>query len=102
MNILQQALIQKHPTVVTYYYDDYVPESFKNADFNNDGAIDVRDVTLMQSIITDPASVDADTYAKIDVNYDTRKDVNDVTALQTYTTGVYIIGQCYSKPFLHS
>ena len=75
------------PAVVTYYYDDYVPESFKNADFNNDGAIDVRDVTLMQSIITDPASVDADTYAKIDVNYDTRKDVNDVTALQTYTTG---------------
>lgn len=75
------------PAVVTYYYDDYVPESFKNADFNNDGAIDVRDVTLMQTIITDPASVDADTYAKIDVNYDTRKDVNDVTALQTYTTG---------------
>lgn len=75
------------PAVVTYYYADYVPESFKNADFNNDGAIDVRDVTLMQSIITDPASVDADTYAKIDVNYDTRKDVNDVTALQTYTTG---------------
>lgn len=75
------------PAVVTYYYDDYVPESFKNADFNNDGAIDVRDVTLMQSIITDPASVDADTYEKIDVNYDTRKDVNDVTALQTYTTG---------------
>lgn len=75
------------PAVVTYYYDDYVPESFKNADFNNDGIVDVRDVTLMQSIITDPASVDADTYAKIDVNYDTRKDVNDVTALQTYTTG---------------
>ena len=41
----------------------------------------------MQSIITDPSSVDADTYAKIDVNYDTRKDVNDVTALQTYTSG---------------
>ena len=75
------------PAVVTYYYADYVPESFKNADLNNDGIVDVRDVTLMQSIITDPASVDADTYAKIDVNYDTRKDVNDVTALQTYTTG---------------
>ena len=75
------------PAVVTYYYADYVPESFKKADFNNDDVIDVRDVTLMQSIITDPASVDADTYEKIDVNYDTRKDVNDVTALQTYTTG---------------
>ena len=75
------------PAVVTYYYADYVPESFKKADFNNDDVIDIRDVTLMQSIIIEPASVDADTYAKIDVNYDTKKDVNDVTALQTYIAG---------------
>ena len=75
------------PAVVTYYYTDYVPESFKNADLTGEGVVDVRDVTAMQRIISNPSSADEDTLNKVDVNYDTKKDVNDVTALQIYISG---------------
>ena len=75
------------PAAVTYYYTDYVPESFLNADLTADGVVDVRDVTKMQTVISNPTGTDADTYNKVDVNYDTKKDVNDVTALQIYISG---------------
>ena len=75
------------PAEVTYYYADYVPQSFLDADLTNDGVVDVRDVTKMQEIISDPDDYDAELVAKVDVNYDTRKDVNDVTALQVYLSG---------------
>ena len=75
------------PAAVTYYYTDYVPESFLNADLTADGVIDVRDVTKMQNVVSNPTGTDADTYNKVDVNYDTKKDVNDVTALQIYISG---------------
>ena len=75
------------PAVVTYFYADYVPQSFINADLTADGVVDVRDVTKMQTVISNPTGTDADTYNKVDVNYDTKKDVNDVTALQIYISG---------------
>lgn len=75
------------PAEVVYYYTDYVPQSFLNADLTGEGTVDVLDVTKMQTIISDPSSVDADKLAKVDVNYDTKKDVNDVTALQIYLSG---------------
>ena len=36
---------------VTYYYTDYVPESLKNADVNNDGIVNVMDVSEIQNML---------------------------------------------------
>ena len=70
-------------TEVTYYYTDYVPASFKEADFNADGKVDVSDVTSLQLYLVGSAEIEANT----DVNYDTKTDVNDVTHLQLYLAG---------------
>lgn len=72
---------------VTYYFKDYVPESITNADFNNDGAVDVLDITAMQKYLINPNTVTSEINEKLDLNYDGTADVRDVTMLQKYLAG---------------
>ncbi len=83
----ETGVYSETPAEVTYYYADYVPQRFLEVDLTSDNVVDVRDVTKMQTVISDTSKVEADTLAKIDVNYDTKADVNDVTALQLYLSG---------------
>ena len=69
---------------VTYYYNDYVPESILNADFNDDSLIDVNDVTSMQKYLVKKATFSQDKIDKFDLNYDGYNDINDCTMLQYY------------------
>ena len=72
---------------VTYYFKDYVPESITNADFNNDGVVDVLDITTMQKYLINPQSMTPEIVEKLDLNYDGTSDVRDITMLQKYLAG---------------
>ena len=71
-------------TEVTYYYEDYVPESILAADFNGDGRINVLDVTEMQKYFVDKAELSDDLVEKLDLNYDGSKNIMDCTMLLKY------------------
>jgi type I pullulanase len=73
---------------VTYYYTDYTPESIKNADINNDGVVNVLDVSLMQKYLIDIENLSDEQLAKFDLNYDGVNDILDVSMLQKYLVGI--------------
>ncbi len=75
---------------VTYYYSDYVPESIKNSDFNNDGQITVEDVTMMQKYFAGFDVLDDDKVAGLDLNYDLKKNIDDCTMLQKHLVGFIV------------
>ena len=82
----ENGTFAKEDAEVTYYYSDYVPASFKNADLNADGEVDVKDVTVLQLHLVGSTDVKA----SADVNSDGEVDVKDVTALQFYLAG-YVV-----------
>lgn len=64
-------------------YADYEPVNPRlENDLNNDGAIDVRDVTVLQLFLAGSGTLDADGEKMADVDKNGVKDVRDVTALQ--------------------
>ncbi len=73
---------------VTYFYGDYVPESILAADFNEDGNVDVQDVSFLQKFLVSPYdSISQELLAKFDVNYDGNVSVRDATMLQKHLAG---------------
>ena len=69
---------------VTYYYKDYVPESFLNADVNGDGTVNIKDATDLQMHIAKLAVLSEEMLANADVNCDGDVNIKDATALQMY------------------
>lgn len=67
---------------VTYYYEDYIPESIKNADFDENGVIDIRDVTELQLLIASTMEFTPEQIAKADLDYSGTVNINDATMLQ--------------------
>lgn len=87
---------------VTYFYKDYIPESVKNADFNNDGIVNISDITAMQQQIIGLIQFTDEQLARFDLNYDGCNDVNDITMLQKYlveipvSTGTVVTNYYYT------
>lgn len=76
---------EKH---VTYIYKDFVPENIaKFGDVNNDGSIDVKDVTEFQMVLAEIVAYSGDR-DNLDFNCDGSVDVRDVTMLQMYIAGM--------------
>ncbi len=89
--------------VVTYYYCDYIPESILNADFNEDGRINVMDVTEMQKyLVGDSQYITPDEEAALDLNYDGASNISDVTMLAKHiaaypvSTGTVTVNYYYT------
>ena len=73
------------PKTVNYYFTDYVPESIKTfADINQDGKIDVADVTAFQLYLAELEEIDPAIAAGLDLNYDGKINIADATMLQCY------------------
>ena len=65
---------------VTYYYTDYTPKSIRNADFNGDGKVNVKDLALLQKYIVKLKTPTVDEKA-LDLNYDYKFDIKDTLML---------------------
>ena len=78
------GVFEKEPKTVTYYYADYVPESFKNADLNDDGKINIQDATVLQLHLAEVDPLSEDKFKLSDIDYDTYVTISDATALQFY------------------
>lgn len=57
-------------------------------DVNNDGIINVMDVTALQMYIAGMLTLDDKINLRADVNFDGTISINDVTTIQNYTAGV--------------
>ncbi len=69
-------------------YADYEPENPRlENDLNNDGVVDIRDVTDLQLHIAGNGSLDAEGVKMADINKDGIIDVRDVTDLQLIIAG---------------
>ena len=76
---------------VIFYYTDYVPENLRiNGDVNEDGAINVADVTEFQRILAEMVSVTPEKKSGLDFNYDGAVNIDDATMLQKFITG-YVV-----------
>lgn len=75
------------PVEVTYYYDDYVPESINNADFNKDGVINISDVSMMQKYFAGLEQLNDEMIERLDLNYDGNIDELDCNMLSKYLAG---------------
>lgn len=63
---------------------------------NNDGEVNITDVTTIQQYLAEMAEFDELQQAAADANRDNTLDISDATALQMYLAGyeqVYPIGQ---------
>ena len=70
---------------VTFVYTNYVPESIRlYGDINNDGKINVDDVTALQRIFAEFEEVTPERMAQFDFNYDGKVNIADATMLQRY------------------
>lgn len=65
---------------VTYYYTDYTPKSIRNADFNGDGKVNVKDLALLQKYAS-KLKTPTDDEKALDLNYDYTFDIKDITML---------------------
>lgn len=65
---------------VTYYYTDYTPKSIRNADFNGDGKVNVKDLALLQKYAS-KLKTPTDDEKTLDLNYDYKFDIKDTTML---------------------
>lgn len=65
---------------VTYYYTDYTPKSIRNADFNGDGKVNVKDLALLQKYAS-KLKTPTDDVKALDLNYDYKFDIKDTTML---------------------
>lgn len=75
---------------VTYYYEDYIPQSLLDADLNGDEIVDINDATYLQKELAGKVKF-TDAQKKLaDVNYDSIVDVNDVTMMQKYLAGMSV------------
>ena len=73
------------PKTVNYYFTDYVPESIRNfADINQDGKIDIADVSKFQLYLAELEDIDPSIAAGLDLNYDGKINIADATMLQCY------------------
>ena len=87
---------------VTYYYTDYVPESLKNADVNNDGIVNVMDVSEIQKYVAGIISDDSVDTSKLDLNYDGAVTVEDASMLGKHlaeypvSTGTITVNHYYT------
>lgn len=76
---------------VIYYYRDYVPENLeKYGDVNEDGSINIADVTEYQRFLAELVSFPDEKKAGLDFNYDGRADISDATMLQKYIAGFVV------------
>lgn len=81
----------EEPKEVTYVYTDYIPPSIKNfGDVNQDGDIDINDVTAYQKHIAEIKKLPAEIADGIDFNYDGAKDISDVTMLQKHLADIAV------------
>lgn len=58
-------------------------------DVNNDGFVNVRDVSSIQKVLAANAAADENFYNAADVLLDNDVNVRDVTTLQKYLVGIY-------------
>ncbi len=66
---------------VTYYYEDYVPDSIKNADIDGDGEVTVKDATTLLEYCVELITLPDDVVATLDLNYDGDINVMDATMI---------------------
>lgn len=71
-------------TVVSYNYDKFVPDTFKNGDLNDDGAVDILDATTLQLYLAKSVEFNEEKLALADYDYSTVVDVMDVSILQHF------------------
>lgn len=74
-------------TAVTYRYKSK-ENDYLLGDVNNDGIINVMDVTALQMYIAGMVTLDDKINLRADVNFDGTISINDVTTIQNYTAGV--------------
>lgn len=75
------------PAEVTYYYKDYVPDSIKNADINDDGYVNIIDATVMQKYLVDDIELSDEKVAAFDLDYDDSNSILDISMLQKHLAG---------------
>ncbi|MBQ9680051.1 MAG: type I pullulanase [Ruminococcus sp.] len=75
---------------VTYHYRDYVPERFTapDGDLNDDGVVDIIDVTVLQRHLAYLNRLDAEHEKRGDYDLDGVTDSPDVTLLQRFCAGM--------------
>ena len=75
---------------VTYHYRDYVPERFRapEGDLNDDGVVDIIDVTVLQRHLAYFNRLDAEHEKRGDYDLDGVTDSPDVTLLQRFCAGM--------------
>ncbi len=78
------GVFTKEPQEVVYKYATYVPETILNADFDDDKAVNVKDVTLLQLNLAKLQAFTDEQFAKADVNYDGNVDISDATMIQLH------------------
>ena len=71
-------------TVVSYNYDNFVPDTFKNGDLNDDGTVDILDATTLQLYLAKNIEFTEEQVALADYDYSTVVDVVDVSVLQHF------------------
>ena len=78
------------PQTVTFVYTDYVPEVFKapNGDINDDGEVDIVDVTMLQRFSAEIIELDEEHEKRGDYDMDGSTEITDVTVLQRWLAGM--------------
>ncbi len=85
-----QGTFNGEDKVVEYIYKDFVPDRFRApyGDINDDGVVDVLDVTLLQRFLAFMADLDEEHEKRGDYDQDGVTDSPDVTLLQRYLVGM--------------
>ena len=84
--------------------EPFTPEGYanKSRDINLDGVVNVRDITLIQKVISQMTTLTELQTALSDVTGDGQVSISDATAIQfyiaQYTTGTGNTGEMYSQP----
>jgi hypothetical protein len=69
------------------FYPDYTP-SYTIGDVNDDGKVDVSDVTEIQKYIASMTELTDNQLLAADVNADGKIDITDATQIQKYLAGI--------------
>ncbi len=80
----------EQPQTVTFNYIDYIPERFRApyGDVNDDGVVDLLDVTILQRYDANMVQLDEDHAARGDYDQNGVTDIADVVLLQRYLAGM--------------
>lgn len=78
------------PQEITFHYVDYIPERFTapEGDINDDGVVDIIDVTILQRYLAHFTKLDAEHVARGDYDRNGETDSADVALLQRYCAGM--------------